>query len=151
MRREDLEQQLMMAARDQGVSSVLFRNAIGRKLGLSVTDNECMSFLAIKGVATPSELAQYTGLTTGSVTAMLDRLEQAGFITRKPNPNDRRGSLVQASKKWMASAGPLTMGVQQSHKELLARYSDAELAVIISFLQGFVKNVQQSTTQIVAS
>ena len=77
MTRQDLERQVMMAARDQGVSSVLFRNAIGRKLGLSVTDNECLSYLAIKGEATPSELARYTGLTTGSATAMLDRLEKA--------------------------------------------------------------------------
>lgn len=151
MSRQELEQQVMMAARDQGVCSVLFRNAIGRKLGLSVTDNECLSFLAIKGVATPSELAQYTGMTTGSATAMLDRLERAQFIRRKPNPNDRRGTLVEATKKWMETAGPLTAHVQQAHKALIADYSDEELAVIASFLQGFAKNVQASTTQVLES
>ena len=102
-----------MAARDQGVSSVLFRNAIGRKLGQSVTDNECLSFLMIKGTATPTELAHYTGLTSGSTTAMLDRLEKAGFISRKPNPEDRRGTLVEPTNTWKEAAGSLTTGVQK--------------------------------------
>lgn len=148
MDRSTLEQQVMMAARDQGVSSVLFRNAIGRKLGLSVTDNECLSFLAIKGVATPSELAHYTGLTTGSTTAMLDRLEKTGYVSRKPNPDDRRGVLVVPSKKWMEAAGPLVSDVQKAHKALISDYSDPELAIIVDFLQRFTTNVQESTQRI---
>ena len=148
MTRQDLERQVMMAARDQGVSSVLFRNAIGRKLGLSVTDNECLSYLAIKGEATPSELARYTGLTTGSATAMLDRLEKADFIIRKPNPHDRRGVIITATKKWMEAAGPLTMGVQAAHAKLMADYSDEELVVIADFLARFAANVRDSTQDI---
>ena len=80
--KKDLEKQVFMAAREQGISSVLFRNAIGRKLGLNITDSECLSFLTIKGISTPTQLARYTGLTTGSVTAMLDRLEKASPIDR---------------------------------------------------------------------
>ena len=74
--KRDLEKQVFAAARDNGISSVLFRNVIARKLGLNITDGECLSLLSIKGVSTPTELARYTGLTTGSTTAMLDRLEQ---------------------------------------------------------------------------
>lgn len=151
MDRSALEQQVMMAARDQGVGSVLFRNAIGRKLGLSVTDNECLSFLAINGVATPSELARYTGLTTGSTTAMLDRLEKAGYVNRKPNPDDRRGVLVVPTQKWMEAAGPLVIDVQKMHKTLINSYTDKELAIIVDFLQRFTANVQESTKRIQAS
>lgn len=132
----------MLAARDQGISSVLFRNALGRKLGVSVTDNECLSFITIKGVATPTEIARYTGLTTGSTTAMLDRLEKSEYITRKPNPNDRRGSLVEINKKWTEAAGPLVAGVQMAHKALFTRYTDEELAVIVDFLTRFTQNVR---------
>lgn len=146
--RKDLELQVMQAARDQGISSVLFRNAISRKLGLNATDNECLSYLAMKQVATPSELAHYTGLTSGSTTAMLDRLEKAGFILRKPNPNDRRGVLIEVSKKWFEAAGPLVADVQKAHKALLTNYSDKELAVITDFLQRFTSNVQESTKTI---
>ena len=137
-----------MAARDQGVSSVLFRNAISRKLGLSVTDSDCLSFLSIKGVATPTELARYTGLTTGSATAMLDRLEKAKFITRKPNPEDRRGVLVEISKRWAEAAAPLVAGIQKAHSELIARYSSKELKTIADFLNRFTENVKKQTEKI---
>jgi DNA-binding MarR family transcriptional regulator len=141
----NLETRVFAAARDQGISSVLFRNAIGRKLGLNVADNECLSFLTIKGVASPTELARYTGLTTGSTTAMLDRLEEAGFITRKPNPNDRRGILIEINKKWAETAGPLVADIQKSHHKLITSYSPTELEVIVDFLNRFTENVREQT------
>ena len=138
----------MSAARDQGISAVLFRNAIGRKLGLNITDSECLSLLAIKGISTPTELAQYTGLTTGSTTAMLDRLEKADFIKRKPNPKDRRGVLIEINQQWTETAGPLVAGVQQAHRELIANYSDQELTTIADFLTRFAQNVKDQTNNI---
>jgi len=146
--KRDLKKQVFAAARDNGISSVLFRNAIARKLGLNVTDGECLSFLSIKGVSTPKELARYTGLTTGSTTAMLDRLERAQFIRRKPNPKDRRGVLIEITRKWTETAGPLVRGVQQAHTELIARYSDEELETIADFLTHFTKNVTVHTKRI---
>lgn len=146
--KKDLEKQVFIAAREQGVSSVLFRNAIGRKLGLNITDSECLSLLAIKSISSPTELARYTGLTTGSTTAMLDRLEKAKFIRRKPNPKDRRGILVEISEQWMETAGPLVSGVQRAHNELIASYSDKELKTIADFLIHFTNNVKESTRMI---
>ena len=64
---------------------MLFRHAIGEKLGVGVTDMECLGLIFLKGLATPSELALYTGLTSGSTTAMLDRLEKRNLIKRQPN------------------------------------------------------------------
>jgi len=142
MTKQDLENQVFLAARDQGLSSVLFRNALGRKLGMSVTDNECLSYLTMKGLATPSQLAQYTGLTSGSTTTMLDRLEKVGYITRRPNPNDRRGVLVEATDKWRQTAMPLVIDIQAAHRKLIGKYTEAELATITDFLQGFTANVQ---------
>lgn len=143
--KKDLEQKVMMAARDNGVSSVLFRNAIGRKMGLSLTDSECLSFLTLNPVATPTQLSRYTSLTTGATTAMLDRLEKADLIKRLPNPNDRRGVLVQISKRYSEIAAPLVAGVQEAHRELLASYSEQELVVIKDFLTRFAHNVSDQT------
>jgi len=145
---QELGKQVFMAARDQGISSVLFRRAVSRKLGLSATDSECLSLVSIKGVCTPKELARYTGLTTGSTTAMLDRLEKVGYITRKPNPHDRRGVLVEINQKYTDQAMPLVAGVQQAHWKLIAQYSDDELKAIASFLNGFTKNVVDATEAI---
>lgn len=145
--RQDLERRVMMAARDNGISAVLFRNALARRLGLNITDSECLSLLSIKGISTPTELARYTGLTTGSTTAMLDRLEKAGFIRRKPNPADRRGVLIEITENWQETAGPMVAGVQQAHADLLARYSEQELETIADFLTRFTHNVVEHTTK----
>ena len=145
---DDLPSQVFEAARDQGISSVLFRNALSRRLGLNATDSECLSLLSLKGVSTPTQLAHFTGLTTGSTTAMLDRLERSGYITRKPNPADRRGVLIELNRQYSAKAGPLVAGVQRAHRELIARYSDDELEVIASFLRGFTANVKEQTDKI---
>ncbi|HRF99024.1 MAG TPA: MarR family transcriptional regulator, partial [Aggregatilineales bacterium] len=127
----------MMAARENNISSILFRNAIRSRVGLNITDSECLSFLAIKGVLTPKDISHYTGLTTGSTTAMLDRLENAQFIRRKPNPDDRRGALIEIHEKWTETSRPLVMGVQKEQAELIASYSDAELEIIADFLTRF--------------
>ena len=145
---KDLQRQVLAAARDNGMSSVLFRHAIGRQLGLNVTDAECLSLLSMTGTSTPTELARYTGLTSGAATTMLDRLERAGFITRRPNPSDRRGVLVDITSKWGETAGPLVAGVQQAHADLIARYSDTELETIADFLTRFTDNVKAATAVI---
>jgi DNA-binding MarR family transcriptional regulator len=149
--KNELERQVLAAARENGMSSVLFRRAIGRRLGLNVTDYECLSLLAMRGTSTPTELARYTGLTSGSATAMLDRLERAGFITRRPNPSDRRGVLVDITAKWGATAGPLVAGVQQAHTELLTRYTETELEAIADFLTRFTDNVKAQTALVEGS
>jgi DNA-binding MarR family transcriptional regulator len=145
---KDLEKQVFAAARDNGISSVLFRNAIARKLGLNITDWECLSLISIKGISTPTELAHYTGLTSGSMTAMLDRLESAQYIRRKTNPDDRRGVLIEITQKWTETAEPLVRSVQQAHAELIASYSDSELETIADFLRHFTNNVIESTKRI---
>ncbi|NJK78633.1 MAG: MarR family transcriptional regulator [Chloroflexaceae bacterium] len=146
--KRDLETQVLMAARESNISSILFRNAISRKLGLVSTDSECLSLLSIKGVSTPKDIARFTGLTTGSTTAMLDRLEKAKFIKRRPNPADRRGVLVEINEQWTKTVGPLVEEIQQAQAELIASYSDNDLATIADFLIRFANNVKAYTHRI---
>jgi DNA-binding MarR family transcriptional regulator len=146
--KKDLEKKVAMAAREYGISTVLFRNATGRKLGLNIADVECLSLILLKGISTPTELARYTGLTTGSATAMLDRLEKAKLIKRKPNPKDRRGVLIEFNKKSTETVGPMVAGIQKLQNELIASYSDKELETIADFLTRFTKNVKEYTEMI---
>jgi DNA-binding MarR family transcriptional regulator len=145
---EDLERRVLQAAAEYGINAVLFRNAVGRKLGLNITDSECLSLLGIKGISTPTELARYTGLTTGATTAMLDRLENAGFITRRHNPQDRRGILIEINPAAAVTTAPLVAGVQKAHKDLIGGYSPAELDTILDFLTRFTQNVKEHTQRI---
>jgi len=146
--KKDLEKQLAIAIREYGMCSVLLRNATSRKLGLNITDMECLSLLSIKGISTPTELARYTGLTTGSATAMLDRLEKVKLISRKPNPSDRRGVLIEINKKSTERIASMFTGIQKAQSELIAGYSDKELETIADFLTRFTKNLIEHTKTI---
>jgi DNA-binding MarR family transcriptional regulator len=143
--KEALERQVLMAAADYGINTMFLRNAMGRRLGLNITDSECLSLLGIKGISTPTELARYTGLTTGATSTMLDRLEKAGLITRRQNPHDRRGVLIEIRGDAAESTTPLVDGVQRAHRALIAEYSAEELEVIAGFLARLTQNVIEHT------
>lgn len=141
----DLKKRVATAVREYGMYSVLLRNATSRKLGLNITDMECLSLLSITGISTPTELARYTGLTTGSTTAMLDRLEKAKLITRLPNPNDRRGLLIEINKKSKERIAAMFGGIQETQNELIADYSDEDLEIIAYFLARYTENLIKFT------
>ncbi|HSX17660.1 MAG TPA: MarR family transcriptional regulator [Patescibacteria group bacterium] len=133
--KKDLEQQVILTAREYGINTVLYRHAVGAMLGVNVTDMECLGALFFKGLATPTELSLYTGLSSGATTAMLDRLEKSGLIERRPNPKDRRGSVITVAKDAKTKVGPLFMPVRIAQDALVASYSREELELIAGFLQ----------------
>jgi DNA-binding MarR family transcriptional regulator len=100
---------------------------------------ECLRLLFQKGIATPSELARHTGLTSGAATAMLDRLEKAGFIERRPNPDDRRGTLIAPAKSAAEKAASWFESARNAQDELISSYSESELEVIVDVFERFTK------------
>jgi DNA-binding MarR family transcriptional regulator len=141
--KEKLEQQVATAAQEQGIYSTLLRNVVSRKLGLNITDMECLSLLISKGISTPKELAHFTGMTPGSATIMLDRLENAKYTSRKPNPNDRRGVLIEIDKESMKKIYGMFAAAQAAQRELIASYSEKELETIADFLTHFAENTKK--------
>ena len=85
---------LMRAGRENSRLSMVFRYAIAERLGLTVSDLECLDYLADVGSATAGQIAERTNLTTGAVTSMLRRLQQAGYLTTERDPADRRRVIV---------------------------------------------------------
>ena len=135
----DLRKRALMAVRDYGVNLTLFRNAMSEWAGLNVTDMECLRLLFQKSVATPSELARFTGLTSGATTAMLDRLEKAGLIERRPNPNDRRGTLITPAQSSAEKAASWFTSARTAQDELVSSYSESELEIIADAFERFAK------------
>lgn len=135
MAKQDLVDKVIHGARQYGISNVLFRNKIGEQLGVNVTDMECLGLLFHKGVATPSELAKQTGLSSGATTAMLDRLQKSGLIERRPNPDDRRGTLIVLLKSGTEKVGPLFASAREAQQELVSSYTEAELKVLANFFE----------------
>jgi DNA-binding MarR family transcriptional regulator len=130
-----LKQRVILGAREYGIHSVLFRNVVGERLGVNVTDMECLGLLFHKGICSPSELAAYTGLTSGATTAMLDRLENSGLIERRPNLEDRRGTLIVLVESGAKKVAPWFASVRTAQEALVSGYSEKELQVLADFFQ----------------
>src|SRR5437867_12726632 len=76
-------------------ATVLFHAAIADRLGVGATDGKCYSILRQTGPITAGELAERTGLTTGAITGVIDRLERADLVCRARDPNDRRRVVLE--------------------------------------------------------
>ena len=135
----ELKKRAFMAVRDYGVNLKLFQNAVDEKAGLNTTDTECLRLLFQKGAATPTEIAKHTGLTSGATTAMLDRLENAKLIERKPNPADRRGTLITPAKSAAEKVAAWFQPARNALDELIASYSAEELEIISGIFERFAK------------
>ena len=132
-KKEDLKRQVLRGTREYGIGSVLFRHVIGEMLGVNATDMECLGVIFFKGVATPSELAQHTGLSSGATTAMLDRLEKSELIARRPNPQDRRSTHIVLVKQTAEKVAPLFASLREAQEQLVSRYSEHELELLADF------------------
>ena len=124
-----------LLGRDFIAAVVVFHDLVGRCLGVSATDRKCLDLLS-RGPVTAGELARFTGLTTGAVTGIIDRLVKAGFAERISDPDDRRRVLVarrpnsRLDKILPAVFGPLGHDMTA----LTSSYTQRELAVIADFL-----------------
>ncbi|GAA4552047.1 MarR family winged helix-turn-helix transcriptional regulator [Pseudonocardia xishanensis] len=76
-------------------SVVLNNHAVAQRLGLGPTDSQFLTLLDVHGPLTPGRLAELTGLTSGTVTGVVDRLERAGFVRRDRDATDRRKVIVR--------------------------------------------------------
>ncbi|KFG05524.1 MULTISPECIES: MarR family winged helix-turn-helix transcriptional regulator [Streptomyces] len=111
---------------------IVGQQEFARRFGLSVTDLVCFAYVMEAGDApvTAGDLAQRAHVTTGAVTGILNRLERGGFVTRQPDPADRRRVRVVAVpdvvERVVAVYGPFYARLA----ELFARYSPDELALL---------------------
>jgi DNA-binding MarR family transcriptional regulator len=114
--------------------SVLYSQAAADRLGINPTDFECLGLLQQYGTMTAGRLAELTGLTTGAITGVVDRLEKGEFVQRESDPEDRRRVIIRMLPKREAEALGLTGSMQNAASALYDQYSDEQLAVILDFL-----------------
>lgn len=133
------------ASRRYSDSSILLHEAIARKAGLPGTDHKYLGLIMQQGAMTAGELAKATGLTTGAVTGLVDRLEAKKLVERRYDENDRRKVLiapVSANVKKLIQ--PLFKELQQRTQELLASFTDRELKAIERYFSSATAIMDQS-------
>src|SRR5215469_7365225 len=133
MDKRDSVKQVIRGAREYSIGTVLFHQAVGQLLGVNVTDMKCLDLMTMKGSATPSQLAEHTGLSSGATTAMIDRLEKARLVERHPHPKDRRGTKLVLSREAMRKLPLLFESLGSAMHVLISGYSQKELAVLADF------------------
>jgi DNA-binding MarR family transcriptional regulator len=138
--------------RDLATAVVSHQEAVARALGMTAAERKCAGLLAERGRMTPGELAQETGLTTGAITGIVDRLSRAGFAARVAHPTDRRSVIVEArnADKLMAMMRPPFVALTAAMDRLDARYSDAERAIIQRHLADTIAILRAETATLLA-
>lgn len=136
--------------RELATAVVSFHEAVARAAGMTAAERKCAGLLAERGRMTPGELAQATGLTTGAITGIVDRLAKAGFAARVANPNDRRSVIVEARRtdELMALFGPIFASLSERMDRLDARYSDGERALILRHLGDTIAILREETSKL---
>src|ERR1700749_708083 len=92
--RRRLEEEFLLAMRRGGSGIQLLGQGLAGRIGINATDLNCLNIVALTGHMSAGDLARQTGLSTASITGVLDRLEEGGFVRRGRGPKDRRRGMV---------------------------------------------------------
>ena len=140
---DSLEEQ----SRELSTRTVIFHHLIGERLGLNPTDHKCLDvIIRNRTPMTASQLAEETGLSTGAITGVVDRLEKAGYVKRKRDQNDRRLVFIKVlTDRALVKLSPIFDPIKQASRNLYSKYSDEELAIILDFVINCNKMTQEIT------
>jgi DNA-binding MarR family transcriptional regulator len=106
------------------------------RLSISLTDLRCLDIVQGRGGVTAGELAVASGLTTGAVTAVIDRLERAGLARRVRDPDDRRKVNVEVTDRHYEQTGEIWGPLMGDwHTVIGSRFTAAQLKTITEFLE----------------
>jgi DNA-binding MarR family transcriptional regulator len=129
-----LQETFTLRMRGLGTRTVLYQQHVAASLGLYNNDFLSVDILHEKGPITAGELSKLTGLTTGSVTALIDRLEKNGFVRRENDPTDRRKVIIVPLYENKAEVSQTYLPLHAAMVKLASSYTDEERALITRFL-----------------
>jgi DNA-binding MarR family transcriptional regulator len=148
--REAILETLARVGRENSDATVLFHATVATLLALHPTDYKVLGILQRLGPLSAGDIAQQSGLAPASVTNLIDRLEQKGFV-RRADHHDRRRVVVEPVADRLAGARSLFASTQRSLARLFETYSDQELAVIADFLGRNAERLRTETVKLSAA
>ncbi|MEO6395233.1 MAG: MarR family transcriptional regulator [Devosia sp.] len=132
--RDETLARLMNAMQEASGLSVLHSTEMARRLGINSTDLECLDLITRAGEMSPTALAQATGVTTGAITGVLDRLERAGFVKRGAAEGDRRRLVIRPVPEAVRKASALGEPMARAITGRLAAFDDRKLALLLEMV-----------------
>jgi DNA-binding MarR family transcriptional regulator len=134
--------------REMSVHTVMFHNAVAERLGLNVTDHKCLDCLIRRGPITAGELAKITGLTTGAITGVVDRLVNAGFARRQHHPKDRRKVVISPVPDKLQEMGKLFGYLGKNMAGIMSHYSAKEAELVLDFMRRAVSVMREANLRL---
>lgn len=146
--RVQIVKDLDLRLRNFNTSAVLSATSIAQKVGMGVNEFRCAEFLVRMGPMSAGKLAELTGLTTGAITGIVDRLEKAGWAKRVPDPDDRRRIFIHPIPQDSRTIDGLYDDYMSALMNLLNKYSDTELVLISEFVDEIAKLNQEQAERL---
>jgi DNA-binding MarR family transcriptional regulator len=150
MKREEIIQAINEKFREMSTETIMFHQVVADILGLHITDHKCLDFIYRFGAMPAGRLAELTGLTTGAITGIIDRLEEAGYVRRTNDPKDRRRTIVEPTrnKKLEKKIEVLFIPLRDRMHKLLSSYSDSELAFLLDATTEMLEQTREESIKL---
>ncbi|MFC4873905.1 MarR family winged helix-turn-helix transcriptional regulator [Negadavirga shengliensis] len=139
---------LVKSIKDLTRETLLFQSLAALSIGLNATDGECLDFLMERKSTTAGELAKLTGLTTGAITSVIDRLERSGFVKREKDPLDRRKVIVTYLPGKEKKAAQIYGALAHDVILKLSHYNNEELESLREFTQSLIEIYRNNASKI---
>jgi DNA-binding MarR family transcriptional regulator len=136
-KRENLIDELVyLSGRELSAIQIMFLQAVADKIGLNITDMRCLNFIHRSDkTISAKDLVSITGLTTGAITGVIDRLEKFGFIRRGSDFSDRRLVIITPVPEKRAEVEMLFNSINRRRHRMVSFMNDRELAIAKDFME----------------
>jgi DNA-binding MarR family transcriptional regulator len=150
MSREQTIQNIVDKFREMSTEAVMFHQAFADELGLHITDHKCMDIIHRFGAMPAGRIGEMTGLTTGAITGMIDRLEKAGYVRRTNDPKDRRKTIVEPirNKKLERKIEMAFTPFHERMHKVLSSYSENELTFLLDAMTELIKQTHEESKRL---
>ncbi|MDQ3836548.1 MAG: MarR family transcriptional regulator [Thermoproteota archaeon] len=150
MKKEEIIEAINDKFREMSTETIMLHQAVADILGLHITDHKCLDFIYRFGAMPAGRLADLTGLTTGAVTGIIDRLENAGYVRRTSDPKDRRRTIVELTrnKKLERKLELIFIPLRQRMHKLLSSYSDSELSFLLDTTTEILEQTREESKKL---
>jgi len=149
--RKEKVEALLEAGRAVGTASVIFHEAVAARLGLGASEHKALDLLRVHGPMTAGELTERTGLTSGAITGIVDRLEEAGLAERVRSTEDRRKVIVRPILARDSELNRIFGSLRRAQEALFERYTDEELDLLVDFMRRTAELMREQTEKLSAS